>query len=121
MYYLKKRIAELEKTFYLSICSADDAQKILGMNKMTCEDFERINYIVNSLGLDYFEIELSELFYLQSAELVERTMDRLDDKMLLEDVVMRYEAWLEEFVQQIQNPNLQLYFKEKLVTVRPQV
>ncbi len=119
MYYLNKRIAELEKTFYLSICSADDAQKILGINKMTCEDFERINYIVSSLGLDYFEIELTELFYIQAAELAERTMDSLNEKLPLEDIVMRYESWIEDFIEQIQNPNLQLYFREKLVTARP--
>lgn len=114
MYYLRNKIREIEKVFYLSICPAEDAEKILGIKKMSCEDFERINYIVNSLELNYFEIELSETFCLQSAELAEKSENKIHDRFLLEEVANRYTRWADEFVKQVQNPNLRLYLKEKL-------
>lgn len=117
MYYLRNKIREIEKIFYLSICPKEDAEKILGIKKMSCEDFERINYIVNSLELDYFEIELSETFCLQSAELAEKSENKMYDRFLLEEIANRYTRWSDEFVKQVQNPNLRLYLKEKLERV----
>ncbi|MGC4020001.1 MAG: hypothetical protein QM793_12775 [Muricomes sp.] len=114
MYYLQNKITELEKIFYLSICPAEDAEKILCVREMTCRDFERIDYIVSSLGLNNFQIELSETFYLQQAELTEKSENSTDDTFLLEETTDRYAKWLEEFVEQVQNPNLKLYIKERL-------
>lgn len=114
MEYLQNKIAEMEKLFFLSICSTEDAEKILQIRKMSCRDFERINYIVNTLGFDYFEEELSETFYFHAAELAEKIEKKKIDDLLLEDELEQCTIWLEEFALQAQNPNFQLYLREKL-------
>ena len=108
-YYAKKIIKE--KYLYLALCSDEDRQRIEGNIEMDIRNFERMSYILETLGLDnfnaYFENKYND-FLTQLAKQIEYAMENetLEDE---EKEAECYQQWLCDFSNQLPSPILKDY------------
>lgn len=104
---------EKEKRLFLSLCSSSDADLLLGKKPMSVNDFERLYYLIDSLGLEHYSLELA----LEKGDLMEKLADSMDKKLesrsfCLEKDIKIQETWIHEFLDQLPDEKLKKYIGE---------
>lgn len=94
---------EIEKLAFLFLCGRRDREILLGKEKMTFSDFERLTYLINLLGLNEYNLEIIKRYSGQfedkfrQVEMLEREMNIYEDSDSVAVDIEKYEEWIEEF------------------------
>lgn len=94
---------EIEKLAFLFLCGRRDREILLGKEKMTFSDFERLTYLINLLGLNEYNLEIIKRYSGQfedkfrQVEMLEREMNIYEDSDSVVVDIEKYEEWIEEF------------------------
>lgn len=94
---------EIEKLAFLFLCGRRDREILLGKEKMTFSDFERLTYLIDLLGLNEYNLEIIKRYSAQfedkfrQVEMLEREMYINEDSDSVVVDVEKYEDWIEEF------------------------
>ena len=94
---------EIEKLAFLFLCGRRDREILLGKEKMTFSDFERLTYLINLLGLNEYNLEIIKRYSGQfedkfrQVEMLEREMNIYEDSDFVVVDIEKYEEWIEEF------------------------
>ena len=108
--------AETQEQEFLEVCSSYDHDLLTGKKEMTLKDYERITYLVSSLGYSQFLIGK----YMDLAQADEEREEREHEIYLEypeyyedEGILEEEEKWLEEFLNQL--PEKKREYFEKLI------
>lgn len=112
--------AETQEQEFLKVCSSYDYDLLTGKREMTLKDYERITYLVGSLGYSqYLQILIGK--YMDLAQADEEREEReheiyLEYPEYFEDegILEEEEKWLEEFLNQLPE-NRQEYVKKLII------
>lgn len=92
---------KVEEILFLSLCSAKDRDKLLKRTKMNLEDFLRITYILDRMGLFLYELCVFENFpqLREKGEILlgSQTSMPKDSYYDDEEIYEKYNDWLVEF------------------------
>ena len=111
--------AEMQEQEFLEVCSSYDHDLLTGKREMTLKDYERITYLVSSLGYSqYLQFLIGK--YMDLAQADEEQEEReheiyleypeyYEDERILEEE----EKWLEEFLAQL--PTKKKEYFERLI------
>ena len=95
--------AETQEQEFLEVCSSYDHDLLTGKKEMTLKDYERITYLVSSLGYSqYLQFLIGK--YMDLAQADEEQEERyLEYPEYYEDegILEEEEKWLEEFLNQL--------------------
>lgn len=111
--------AEMQEQEFLEICSSYDYDLLTNKIEMTLKDYQRITYLVGSLGYSqYLQFLIGK--YMDLAQADEEQEEREDEIYLEypeyyedEGILEEEEKWLEEFLNQLPE-NKREYF-ERLI------
>ncbi len=105
---------DIERFAFLYLCGEHDRALLLGKEKMSFSDFERLIYITDFLGLNNFSLEIwskyAKLFSKQFRELENLNVKSTDTSVVSGYTAFRtkyetegplYERWIREFHKQI--------------------
>lgn len=101
-----------EKLLFFSLCPEQDIKLLNGEETMTLKDYQRITYLLYSLGLYEYYTEVTMQFHnllKQEAAFIEeslRTPENCTQK------VIECSSWLLEFCRQLPTDKLRHYFYE---------
>lgn len=98
--------AETQEQEFLEVCSSYDHDLLTGKKEMTLKDYERITYLVSSLGYSqYLQFLIGK--YMDLAQADEEREER-EHEIYLEypeyyedEGILEEEKWLEEFLNQL--------------------
>lgn len=110
--------AETQEQEFLEVCSSYDHDLLTGKKEMTLKDYERITYLVSSLGYSqYLQFLIGK--YMDLAQADEEREER-EHEIYLEypeyyedEGILEEEKWLEEFLNQL--PEKKREYFEKLI------
>lgn len=94
---------DIEKFAFLYLCGQRDRDLLAGKERMTFEDFDRLSYITDFLGLDQMNLEIWNRFspqFSRQFEAVGRLLKENCRDMELqeyEDDLRLYDRWLMQF------------------------
>ena len=111
--------AETQEQEFLEVCSSYDHDLLTGKKEMTLKDYERITYLVSSLGYSqYLQFLIGK--YMDLAQADEEREEREHEIYLEypeyyedEGILEEEEKWLEEFLNQL--PEKKREYFEKLI------
>lgn len=111
--------AETQEQEFLEVCSSYDYDLLTGKREMTLKDYERITYLVSSLGYSqYLQFLIGK--YMDLAQADEEREERENEIYLEypeyyedERILEEEEKWLEEFLNQL--PEKKREYFEKLI------
>lgn len=108
----------IQEQEFLEVCSSYDHDLLTGKKEMTLKDYERITYLVSSLGYSqYLQFLIGK--YMDLAQADEEREEReheiyLEYQEYYEDEgILEEEKWLEEFLNQL--PEKKREYFEKLI------
>ena len=115
--------AETQEQEFLEVCSSYDHDLLTGKKEMTLKDYERITYLVSSLGYSqYLQFLIGK--YMDLAQADEEREER-EHEIYLEypeyyedEGILEEEKWLEEFLNQL--PEKKREYFEKLIRYQGQ-
>ena len=115
--------AETQEQEFLEVCSSYDHDLLTGKKEMTLKDYERITYLVSSLGYSqYLQFLIGK--YMDLAQADEEQEER-EHEIYLEypeyyedEGILEEEKWLEEFLNQL--PEKKREYFEKLIRYQGQ-
>ena len=115
--------AETQEQEFLEVCSSYDYDLLTGKREMTLKDYERITYLVSSLGYSqYLQFLIGK--YMDLAQADEEREERENEIYLEypeyyedERILEEEEKWLEEFLNQLPEKKREYFEKLKKVTV----
>lgn len=111
--------SETQEQEFLEVCSSYDHDLLTGKKEMTLKDYERITYLVSSLGYSqYLQFLIGK--YMDLAQADEEREEREHEIYLEypeyyedEGILEEEEKWLEEFLNQL--PEKKREYFEKLI------
>lgn len=99
--YLQTQVAK-ERYLYLALCPASDIPKLLGNESMSSEDFSRISYRMEHLGLQnlcfHFQMK-HKTFLCEEADKILRDLE--NDFVDTEKEMRQLDIWDKEFLEQL--------------------
>lgn len=102
-----------ERLIFISLCSDDDRKRINGKMSMQLRDFERLCYLLDSLGLNYFLAELErnhpKLLRLLKEEDLDMKIRTHKRSQSWQDMMAQ---WFEVFCEQLPSPTMKPYFEQ---------
>ena len=113
---IKKRrdkYAEREKLLFLAMCSKRDRKLIEGEENLTIEDFDRIGYLLESLGFDNFGWNFS----FAHKELLKELGDKIESevetpgKLDLNETFETARQWERDFCEGLSSDEMKKYIK----------
>lgn len=114
--FIKKRrdkYAEREKLLFLAMCSRRDRRLIEGEENLTIEDFDRIGYLLESLGFDNFGWNFS----FEHGELLKELGDKIESeietpgKLNLNKTFEEARQWERDFCEGLPSDEMRKYIK----------
>lgn len=102
-----------EALLFLSLCPQSDISKVVKSGNLTLEDFERISYLLDQLGLQNYRFSFEN----KHADLLKELGNQIEDKVqtgmvnLAEELQQR-ELWSQEFLSQLPTERMQTCFKK---------
>lgn len=104
---------EKEKRLFLSLCSEPDAKMIQGESPMSVEDFDRIHYLIATLGLDSYSI----YFAMTHEDLLNAVADNIEEEMKngtahVKRNILTQEGWIQDFLSQLPSEKCRKYIRE---------
>ena len=110
--------AETQEQEFLEVCSSYDHDLLTGKREMTLKDYERITYLVSSLGYSqYLQFLIGKYMDLSQAD---EEREEREHEIYLEypeyyedEGILEEEKWLEEFLNQL--PEKKREYFEKLI------
>ena len=110
--------AETQEQEFLEVCSSYDHDLLTGKKEMTLKDYERITYLVSSLGYSqYLQFLIGKYMDLSQAD---EEREEREHEIYLEypeyyedEGILEEEKWLEEFLNQL--PEKKKEYFEKLI------
>ncbi|BFQ96367.1 hypothetical protein DSH65_14505 [Enterococcus faecalis] len=112
-------LLEKEESTFLSLCSPHDRDLLTGRAEMTLQDFERITYLIMTLGFSVYAHNLHKQymdFTIQLTEQIDREHEILADYpnyYLDEQVFEKCQRWIDDFCNHIP-ADKQKYYRDKL-------
>lgn len=111
---------EIEKLAFLFLCGRRDREILLGKEKMTFSDFERLTYLIDLLGLNEYNLEIIKGYSAQfedkfrQVEMLEREMyiNEESDSVVVD--VEKYEDWIEEFCSLVPDREIRKQIEEQI-------
>lgn len=108
-----RRNLEKEKNLFLALCSPKDAEIILGKRFPSLEEFERISYLLDMMGLSDYGI----FFQMKYDSLLDKVAKQIEteietDSVDIEREWTKYEAWLEAFLSQLPTDKIRHYVRQ---------
>lgn len=102
-----------EKCLFLSMCSIADEEMILERRPLTIEDFGRISYLLQTLGLENYCVD----FQMCHADLLEQLANQIQNETELEQVdianeLSKREQWFDDFIQHLVSDRMKKYISE---------
>ena len=98
---------DIERFAFLYLCGKRDRDILLGKEKMTFSDFDRLNYLTDFLGLKVYNLEIWNEYAGQFGEQFQR-LERLYNEdisatpgALEETDEHPYDRWIQEFCRQV--------------------
>lgn len=102
-----------ERLIFISLCSDEDRKRINGEINMQLRDFERIGYLLDSLGLNYFLTEFERnhpgLLMLLNEEDLDIKIHARKRSKSWQDMMAQ---WFEVFCEQLPSPTMKPYFEQ---------
>ena len=111
---------EIEKLAFLFLCGRRDREILLGKEKMTFSDFERLTYLIDLLGLNEYNLEIIKRYSAQfedkfrQVEMLEREMYINEDSDSVVVDVEKYEDWIEEFCSLVPDREIRKQIEEQI-------
>ena len=111
---------EIEKLAFLFLCGRRDREILLGKEKMTFSDFERLTYLIDLLGLNEYNLEIIKGYSAQfedkfrQVEMLEREMYINEDSDSVVVDVEKYEDWIEEFCSLVPDREIRKQIEEQI-------
>lgn len=111
---MKREQVRKERLLFLALCSETDRLLISGQQELSLDDFNRISYLLESLGLlNYcvaFEMEHSDLLRMAGRNIIEKQGTL--DKRQVDIEICTYIQWMKDFCNQLPTPEITVYLKE---------
>lgn len=111
---MKREQVRKERLIFLALCPETDRLLIRGQRELTLDDFNRISYLLESLGLtNYcvtFEMEHSDLLRMAGRDIIEE--QRFLDKRQIDVEFCTYIQWIKDFCNQLPTPEITAHLKE---------
>lgn len=109
----QKKLIEKEQRLFLCFCSNMDADMLLGKTPMSPENFQRLYYLIDALGLEHYSLALA----LEKGDLMEKLSDEMEkelesDTLDIKKAVLLQETWIRDFLAQLPNDNCRQYLRE---------
>lgn len=95
--------ADVEKYAFLYFCGKEDRDILSGKKIMTFEDFERLEYLTDLLGLEKYRVQIWNTFFKQFEEQFEESFEELCHSGTSKEAsegILRRENWRKEFIEQ---------------------
>lgn len=111
---MRKEQIRKEKLLFLALCSESDRQRINGEQELQVNDFDRICYLLDSLGLENFLLHFENTYgdlLEQLGNQILTSLDDLDEKGIEQECYTRVQ-WLQDFCMHLPTPELAEHFKE---------
>jgi hypothetical protein len=109
---------DMERFAFLYLCGQRDRELLAGTERMTFEDFDRLAYITDFLGLDQMNLEIWNQFSPQfrgQFQAIERVLEETcgDREVgVYEDDLRLYDRWLVQFCADAPDLKAQEYLAE---------
>lgn len=99
--YLQTQVMK-ERCLYLALCPANDIPKLLGNEPVSSEDFSRISYLMERMGLQnlccHFQMQHKKLLCAEADKILR---DLEDDSADTEKEIQQLDIWEKEFLKQL--------------------
>lgn len=96
---------DMERFAFLFLCEKRDRDILMGKEKMTFSDFDRLTYITDFLGLKLYNLEIwntySEQFTDQFQRLEQLYEDTFDNESWDTEETDIHDQWIQEFCRQV--------------------
>lgn len=108
-----RRNLEKEKNLFLALCCPKDAEIVLGKRTPSLEEFERISYLLDMLGLSEYGI----FFQMKYGNLLDEIAKQVQTEIKTDSVNIdrecaKYEAWLETFLSKLPTSRVCHYIRQ---------
>lgn len=109
---------EIEQFAFLYLCGTRDRRLLLGKEKMTFSDFDRLIYITSFLGLIHYNLKMWNQYSMQfqgQLECQEQSSEKRNIPLKpaeYEDDIRKQEQWLAEFCDNAPDQTSQDYLKK---------
>lgn len=102
-----------EALLFLSLCPQSDISKVIKNGNLTVEDFERISYLLDQLGLQNYRFSFEN----RHPDLLHELGSQIENKVNsgnvdIADELRQRELWNQEFLRQLPTERMQTCFKK---------
>ena len=106
---------EIEKLAFLYVCGERDREILLGGRNMEFQDFCRLHYLVEILGLEQLNLELWKQFARNFKEQIEKNeQDRKNGILMIEEEMEQREFWIRDFLKGIPDKESKKFCEEAI-------
>ena len=98
---------DMERFAFLFLCGKRDMDILMGKEKMTFSDFDRLTYITEFLGLKLYNLEIWNTYSEQFDEQFQKLEQLYDETSSLvpwdtaEEDMQLHDSWIHEFCRQV--------------------
>lgn len=98
---------DMERFAFLFLCEKHDRDVLMGKEKMTFSDFDRLTYITDFLGLKLYNLEIWNTYSEQFTEQFQRLEQLYDETCSIvlwdttEEELHLHDRWIQEFCRQV--------------------
>lgn len=108
-----KRHVEKERLLFLALCSEKDRQLINGKIELNVNEYERICYLLETLGFNDFllQFELAhEDLLMELGTQIEKDVN-MSDELDISEIIDTTNQWLRNFCEELPSPVIKQYIK----------